>query len=114
MISCMGKQIQAPVYRQLVTMKTDSSSKGLGAKFGSDWLFADWEASFPELHHQHINHKEAATVVIAARRWAHLWEGKQVHVLIDNKAAMQMINKGNTANPTMMWLLRELFWLSFQ
>ena len=60
----------------------------------------------------HINHKETAAVVLAARRWAPEWEGKKVIVYIDNQAAKQIINKGTTADPGMMILIRELFWWS--
>ena len=82
------------------------------AVFQEDWLFVDWAAEDPTLAAMHINHKETAAVVLAARRWAPQWEGKKVIVYIDNQAAKQIINKGTTADPGMMVLVRELFWWS--
>ena len=93
-------------------METDSSSGGMGAVFQEDWLYVDWAAEDPTLAAMHINHKETAAVVLAARRWAPQWEGKKVIVYIDNQAAKQIINKGTTADPGMMVLVRELFWWS--
>ena len=75
-------------------------------------MFVDWAAEDPTLADMHINHKETAAVVLAARRWAPQWEGKKVIVYIDNQAAKQIINKGTTADPGMMVLVRELFWWS--
>ena len=41
----------------------------------------------------HINHKEALSLVLAARRWAPDWVGNRVIIYSDNKAAVGMLNK---------------------
>ena len=105
-----GKPISVDMSREYVTVESDSCGTGMGAVCQGDWLFADWEADIPELADKHINFKEASAVVIATRRWAHTWEGKHVEFLIDNQAAMHMINKGTTADADMMVILREMFW----
>ena len=107
-----GTAISASLSRETVTMETDSSSGGMGAVFQEYWLFVDWATEDPTLAAMHINHKETAAVVLAARRWAPRWEGKKVIVYIDNQAAKRIINKGTTADPGMMVLVRELFWWS--
>ena len=45
-------------------------------------------------------------------RWASIWSNKIIHVYCDNTAAVAMLNKGTTRDPTMMSYLRKLFWLS--
>ena len=58
-------------------METDSSSGGMGAVFQEDWLFVDWAAEDPTLADMHINQKETAAVVLAARRWARNGKGRR-------------------------------------
>ena len=50
----------------------DSSSKGSGFTYQSDWGYVDWQCDMPELKNMHINCKETISAVFAARRWAHL------------------------------------------
>ena len=107
-----GKIITECFDRPEVAMEIDSCSSASGVVFGDDWLFADWKADCHLAAGAHINHKEAFTVVLAARRWGHLWRGKMVTIYTDNQAAMHMLNKGTTGEDLMMSGLRELFWLS--
>ena len=109
-----GKAITTDIIWQDVTVESDSCLAGMGVVSGHDWFFADWQAELPNLADMHINHKEAAAVVIAARQWGHQWEGKRVIFYMDNQAAIQMVNKGTTRDPIMMELLRELFWHTVQ
>jgi len=60
----------------------------------------------------HINHKETLAICLAATRWGHQWQNKRVIIHSDNQAAVQIINKGTTANDLIMYELRKLFWLS--
>ena len=105
----MGKSIATGIYRP---MEADSYSLGMGVVCGTDWFYVDWAADAPDIHSLHINHKEMAAIVVAARRWGTQWEGKQVTVFTDNQTAMHIINRGTSANPRVMELIRELFWLS--
>ena len=108
----MGRPIRADIYRQTVTVESDSCGSGMGAVHGKDWLFMDWGAECPSVANLHINHKEAAAVIMATRWWAPEWEGCHVVIYMDNQAALAMVNKGTTRDDTMMSLLRELFWWS--
>ena len=107
-----GKPLAASIERCTVAVESDSCSTGMGAVSDVDWLFLDWEAELPTVASLHINHKEAAAVVVATRQWAHRWVGKHIVFNIDNQAAMGMLNKGSTVDPTMMGMLREMFWWS--
>ena len=82
-----------------------------GAVFNNQFLYTPWK-SWAGTSELHINHKEALSLEIAARHWAHQWSNKKVIVHCDNQAAVAMINKGSTANPSVMSSLRRLFWLS--
>ena len=108
----MGRDIERDIHRQQVSVEADSCSQGMGVSWGTDWYYADWSVEAPDIHAMHINHKEATTIVLAARRWGPFWEGTHVAVRTDNKTAMHIINRGTSANPVMMSLIRELFWLS--
>ena len=108
----IGKSISVDSYRPTVAVEADSCSLGMGVVCGTDWFYVDWAADAPDIHKLHINHKETAAIVVAARRWAPQWEGKSVTVFTDNQTAIHIVNRGTSADPTVMELLRELFWLS--
>ena len=109
-----GKEISTQIVRDLVVVESDSCSTGVGIVSGGDWAFLDWQADWPEMADQHINYKEAATVVLAAGRWGPHWEGKHVLFHVDNQAAVGMLNKGSTRDQLMMSLIRGLFWYSVE
>ena len=60
----------------------------------------------------HINAMEAFSIYLTVKRSGPHWANHHVIVHCDNQAAVTMINKGTTANPTVMSWLRHLFWLS--
>lgn len=51
-------------------------------------------------------------IINSSSRWGRLWSNRRVITHGDNQAAMQIINKGTTANAMTMQELRALFWLS--
>ena len=107
-----GRTISACTKRDTIAIEVDSCTKASGIFADNDWLYTDWEADFPTAANLHINFKEAISVLLAARRWGDSWTGKEIIVFSDNQAAVGMLNKGSTANPSMMHALRELFWWS--
>ena len=64
-----GKIITECFDRPEVAIEIDSCSSASAVVFGDDWLFADWKADCHTAAGAHINHKEAFTAVLAARRW---------------------------------------------
>ena len=104
-----GRTISACAKRDTMAIEVYSCTKASGIVADNDWLYTDWEADFPTVANMHINFKEALSVLLAARRWGDTWAGKEVIVFSDNQAAVGMLNKGSTANPSMMHALRELF-----
>lgn len=91
---------------------TDAAGKGGAGHFGNDWYYANWEIDYPEIVDQDIWIKELFSVVLAARRWANLWQQRHVIAYTDNTVTKYCINSGTSKNSMVMKWLRELFWLS--
>jgi hypothetical protein len=83
-----------------------------GGFFKGDWFFVNWGLDYPELEGANINVLEIKSVLLAARRWGHLWTGQHVLVHSDNSSTVASINKSTSRSPGMMSVLRELFWCS--
>ena len=90
---------------------TDSSKGGAGMFCRGDWQYVHWKKDFPAFYHLHINHKEVLAILLAAERWAPLWQGADITVITDSVVAKAVINKGTCKNPLVMESLRNLFWL---
>lgn len=104
---CMMPQGGAPF-----EVFTDACNVGAGINYGPDWGYINFELDLPEVANLHINHKETAAIVMAARRWGPLWRNKTVNVFSDNTCSVHVVNKGSSKNKFIMGFLRELFWLS--
>ena len=63
-----GRQIETPLSRPEVAIEIDSCTDASGIAHETDWLFSPWAEDWPEAHGLHINHKEALSMVLAARR----------------------------------------------
>ena len=90
---------------------TDACLTGGGGVYDTDWFYVNFANDFPEYKSEHINVLELLTVLVAARRWGHRWDGTHIRVLSDNSATVFAINKGSSRSPKFMLCLRELFWL---
>ena len=118
-----------------VTVDTDASMTGFGARWDSDWLIGVWDVTSEKvdmdipsrpavpLHHwvdspeeydseDTINLLELWPVISAAHRWGSSWSGCKVIVMTDNTQVQACINTGRSKGIKTMWWLRELFWLS--
>ena len=95
-------------------LKTDACLVGGAGIFNSDWFYVNFKVDCPDYQDAHINCLELLTVLIAARRWGHLWRQKHMRVWSDNSATVSAVNKGTSRSPLFMSCLRELFWLSIK
>ena len=93
-------------------VETDACLLAAGAYFRGDWLYHNFPLDCPAIAGLHINHKEVVAQILTAFRWGHVWKNQHVIIHCDNVAAVHIINKGTTAHPFIMHLLRQLFWLS--
>ena len=81
---------------------------GCGAWFQSSWFQFQWPTG---AEHHHIAFKELLAVVMACAIWGGDWYGSQVSCRCDNQAAVQAIASRSCRDPSMMHLLRCLFFL---
>ena len=94
------------------TFATDACMLAGGGHYRGDWFYVNFENDFPEYSDAHINTLELLSVLVAARRWGHLWGDRHIRVRCDNTSACNAINKGSSKSKLFMRCLRELFWLS--
>ena len=87
---------------------TDACQLAAGEFFRGDWVYHNFGMDSSHLAHLHINHMEVLAQILAAFRWAKLWQNQHVVIYCDNKAAIQIINKGSTADPTIMQAFKTL------
>ena len=95
-------------------LATDSCKVSGGGTYEHDWFYVDFRADFPGWCDQHINVLELLTVLIAVRRWGHLWKDRHIQIKCDNSSSVSAINKGTSRSPVFMRILREIFWHSVQ
>lgn len=92
-----------------ITFSTDASgSWGCGAVWKDRWIQAPWEGVWAD---QSIAAKELLPIVLACALWGPHWVGKQVLVLCDNAAAVQVLTTHTSRVPRMMHLLRCLHFI---
>ena len=84
-----------------------SGSWGCGAFWGSSWFHFQWPT---ELQPELIATKEL--IVVAASVWGSKWAGKMIRCNCDNQAVVAVINLGHSKDPSLMHLLRCLFFIS--
>lgn len=97
--------VDAPVFM-------DACSSASGIFFNGDWQYTVFNWDWPDIADFHINYKEVLSLILAARRWGHLWTNCNVKIFTDNTTARAIINKGTCRNPVVMCYLRELFWIA--
>ena len=89
-------------------LTTDACNTGGAACYQNDWYYAHWETDYPEMQSAHINVKELLAVLLAVKRWAHLWKKQHVILYTDSKCVMYMINNGTSRNLVAANMIREL------
>ncbi len=77
-----------------------------------DWAYCHGSADLPSALRLHINDKETLAVVLAACRWAPLWQNSTVNIFTDNITTRAATRKGHSKNRAMMPYLRYLYDLS--
>jgi len=87
----------------------DASNAAVCAVFDQHFIIRPHD---PVTASWHINDKECLAVFLAALKWAPEWSNKRVVVSSDNQTTVSAINKGTSSSPSIMRMLRALFWLS--
>ena len=96
-----------------ITIFTDASNQGWGARMGDSKISGTWTLIDRKLH---INCLELQAVIRALQHWAPLLQGHEVMVATDNSTVVSYINKqGGTCSASLLRLTVELFlWLESQ
>ncbi len=90
---------------------SDASGRwGCGAWYGSagSWFQFKWPRS---ARHLHITFQELVAVVLACAIWGDGWQGGKARCYCDNQAAVRVIRTRTCRDPSLMHLLRCLFFL---
>ena len=93
------------------TLVSDASGTwGCGAFVGEslEWFQIEWPNSWANIH---IAAKELFPIVIGAAVWGSQWSGSRVLFLCDNQAVVSALSSRAVQDPTLMHLIRCLFFL---
>ena len=91
-----------------VEVTSDASGHwGCGAWSQTSWFQFEW----PSGTDHHITFKELCALLIAAVVWGPRWQGRKVQWWCDNQAAVHAVTSRSCRDPSLMHLLRCLFFL---
>lgn len=91
---------------------TDACLSGGAGHYLNHWFYTSWVTDMPTYANCHINVLELLTVLVAAKRWGHLWQGDHIIVRSDNMATVSAVNHSTSRSPELLSLVKEIFWLS--
>ena len=97
--------IPVPTAVNVVVTSDASGLWGCGAWCQLQWFQYQW----PEACAHHISFKELFALLVAVATWGRHWTPKQVLWRCDNQAAVKVISTRSCRDPSMMHLLRCLF-----
>ena len=98
-----SEKIVSPIETHL-SVYSDSSFSGFAAQHGRDWLMGVWEPGgrcllheeamhhwvpSPKSYNKNINDLEFWPVLLAAKKWGHLWKDCELTFVTDNTQVMQ-------------------------
>ena len=90
---------------------TDSSDKGIGCIFKSDWFLVPFTGPRAMLKCQSINWRELYAIVKAIATWGELLKNMKLLMYCDNESVTYIVNSGTSRNADIMKLVRCLFYL---
>ena len=91
---------------------TDASDWGVGGYIHNEWFSVPFYVLDISHRHRSIAWRELYAIVAAAATWRHLLRGKMVLFHCDNQAVCQIIQSGTSRDPSIMTLVRSLFFIS--
>jgi hypothetical protein len=91
---------------------TDACLEGGAGHFAGDWFYVDWVRDFGTDFDSNINVLELKCVLIAVKRWGHLWSGQHIMVRSDNSSTVACVNNNTSRSLGMLSIVKELFWYS--
>ena len=104
-----GKHIlrETEVHHELCT---DASMEGAGAFTGKRALSFSIPAGIQQAANS-INQREAYAVLVALRKWTHLFQGRNLHLRCDNTTTIAAIQSGKAQEPYLRRVVREIWYV---
>lgn len=96
----------------LQMLSTDACLEAGAGFYGGDFFYTAWEVDFPGVQPRSIFFKEMFTLLLAAERWAHLWQNQRIVFLCDNMGCVSCVNSGKSSDADTVDCLQRLFWIS--
>ena len=95
---------------QIFADAAGNATLGFGCIFPEKgiWVYAYWPLGFFKQQTPSISLLELYAIVITVEMWAHLLQGKQIHLHCNNEATVFCINKKSSKNPECMFLICHL------
>ena len=87
----------------------DASDYGYGAVFLDKWIASTFTE---EQKNYSIEWRELYAIVIACNTWGQCLTSKKFLVYSDNLSIVQSVNKGSSKSPSVMALIRTLFFIA--
>ena len=101
--------IPRAVSRQAPFVSDASGSWGCGAYWETHWFQWRWECRAADWS---IAPKELLPIIFGVAVWGKRWAGSRIECHCDNAAVVGVVNVGKAKDPTLMHLLRCLFFIA--
>ena len=89
------------------TVQTDACLSGAGACTKQEFFHLQFPEQFLAKCSD-INQRECMTILVAVRLWGHAWSRRRIVIECDNWNSVLAINLGNSRDPMMQSILRNL------
>ena len=87
-------------------MASDSCLMGIGAIAGNEYIRDRIPEELLKIQELNIAHFELMAVLVGLRTWGERFKGKQFCIQCDNKAVVEVINRGSAKDKWLQTLLR--------
>ena len=91
-----------------MNLATDACLEGGAGFYNGDFFYTNFMADAPIVAKEHISCKEIYTILLACRRWGHLWFNSHMLIFCDNTPSVHALNKGTSRNTFFMKCIREI------
>lgn len=97
-----------PATEEGPTLSTDSSRRGMGAVWGTEWWAAEWPGPVADEEHPSMTLLEILPVLVAAVAWDRHWRGATVVLYSDNMGVVGSWGRGWAREARTMAVIRQL------
>ena len=95
-----------------IALHTDACLEGGAGEYLGNLFYTNFKADAPAIANAHISCKELFVILLACRKWGHLWSKGHIVAFCDNSPSVFALNKGTSKNTFFMKCIREIHWIS--